>query len=142
MARLRVSAIGFGFILVLASVGSLSARADELDAASATALEETRALLGNPEARKAATAEDPKAKAADQGLKSLGLNGADQESVYGISSEILEKWVRETGGDPTKLNTRIQDLMRNPAAFEKELTPEQLAKIRRLSEGVTPKRTP
>jgi hypothetical protein len=109
-----------------------------LDPGSTEAIAKTQALLADPVAR-AAALKDPNAAAADRNLKALGLSPADQEKAYRISGEILEKWVKETGGDAAKLQNKLQETQRDPSSFSGELTPAQAEAIHHMGAGIAGK---
>jgi hypothetical protein len=132
MRRTRSASIEISFLLLCGLVASHPSHAAELDGPSAEALEKTKELLENPTVREAAIAKDPNAKKADEGVKKLGLSKADEESVYRMGSVIFESMVKETGGNVEALQKKLQEYARNPAAFEKDLTPAQREEIRRL----------
>lgn len=128
----------FGSLLLTLLGAWGGANGIELDAASESALGDTQKLLTSPDARNSAIAKDPKAVQADQNLKALGLSPESQEKAYRLSSELLEKFVKKTGGDPSKLNSTTQELLRNPSSLEKELSPAQREVIRKMSLEITP----
>jgi|GEM_PF-6678427 len=125
---------------VLFFAGSVPAIAAEssgnLDPVSSEALESTKALLTDP-TKRAEALRDPKAAAADQNLKSLGLSPESEAAAYAISAEILEKWVKETSGDAEAMKKKALDYQRNPSSFLNELTPAQAEKIHRMSKEVS-----
>jgi hypothetical protein len=102
----------------------------------AQALEETTALLTNPEARGKLIQNDAGAKRADEQVKALGLGAAGEAKIYELSAKIFEKMNLDGGGDSEKLNSSVQNLLRDPASLEKEITAEQRAQIHDLSLGV------
>jgi hypothetical protein len=97
------------------------------------ALEETTALLNNPGARDDAIKGDPAAQSADQNVKALGLNAAGQAKIYDISSHILERLSTDNGGDVSKMNDQVSEMVRDPSSLQKLLTPEQAAQIHELA---------
>ena len=101
--------------------------------AYAQALEETSALLNDSVARGKLVESDAEAKHADQQVKDLGLGAAGEAKVYELSGKIFEKLSLDSGGDPEKMNTAVQGLLRNPASLENQLTPEQKTQIHELS---------
>jgi hypothetical protein len=132
MRRSRFASLEISFLLLCALLGPFPSGAADLDAPSAEALEKTKELLVNPTVREEAIAKDANAKKADDGVKKLGLSKSDEESVYRMGSVIFESMVKETGGNVEALQKKLQDYARNPAEFEKALTPAQREEIRRL----------
>jgi hypothetical protein len=131
------------FILILVLIASApNSRAEDLDVASASALADTKSMLGNPKERSAAVAQDPNAVKADQNLKSLGLSQDMQEAAYRLTGDLTEKLVQETGGDPAKLQLKLQELMRNPASLEGVLNPEQHLLIQKMGHEAGPAKVP
>ena len=90
-------------------------------------LAQTQALLKDQNQRQ-------KVIQADDNVKNLGLSSASQEELYGLSGDILETMVQNTGGDPEKLNAKVEQYMRDPSSLKKDLSPEQAKKIHELSE--------
>ena len=101
--------------------------------AQADPLAETSALLLNPAARAKVIEQDAKAKNADVQVKSLGLTPAKEEQVYQLSAKIFETLALKEGGDPEKLNAKVQELLRDPASLSKEITSEQQAEIKNIA---------
>ena len=97
-------------------------------------LAQTQALLKDQNQRQKVIQGDAKAKQADDNVKNLGLSSASQEELYGLSGDILETMVQNTGGDPEKLNAKVEQYMRDPSSLKKDLSPEQAKKIHELSE--------
>jgi hypothetical protein len=110
-------------------------------AAFPQALEETTALLNNPVARGAVIQGDPKAQAADDQVKGLGLGAAGEAKVYELAGKILEKIASDGGGDSDKMMEQVQALVRNPASLEEKLTPDQKAQIHTLAGESDPNQT-
>ncbi len=137
MTPFRLSLTTVIFCIVFGGL-TRNASAAELDDASTSALMETQKMMADPTARDAAIAKDPKAGKADQNLKALGLSAESQETAYRLSSELLEKFVKKTGGDRMKLEETTRELMRDPASLEKDLTPAQRESIRKMSLEITP----
>ena len=110
-------------------------------AAFPQALEETTALLNDPTARGAVIQGDPKAQQADDQMKALGLDSAGQAKIYEMSGKILEKMAADSGGDSEKMTEQVQALVRNPAALEGQLTPDQKAQIHTMATQIDSQNT-
>jgi hypothetical protein len=102
-------------LLALVFVASLGL-ADELDAASQDALEQTQRLLTTPALRKQAGAPE------------------HSDEMYGLASDIFEDMVKQAGGDPLKLQQMVIEAQKNPQAFAKKLSPSQRAQIKGMAE--------
>ncbi|MES2857023.1 MAG: hypothetical protein V4692_14235 [Bdellovibrionota bacterium] len=120
------------FVLVGAIVGFGAPALAELDAGSSEALVETQTLLTSPEALKAETAKNPKAKQVDDNVKFLMGNEAQAAEVYKLAAEIFGTMVQKSNGDPEQLQKLIMEAQKNPAAFGQSFTPEQKAQIKSL----------
>ncbi|MDZ4661033.1 MAG: hypothetical protein SGJ18_05380 [Pseudomonadota bacterium] len=110
--------------------------AEELDKPTQQGLEQTVDLLNDSEKLEAVKNNDPKAKNLDKNLDSLGFNAQQKKEVYGLSAQIFEQIVKETKGDPVKMQKLLEDAMKDPEAFAKKWTPEQKAKLKGLSAEV------
>ena len=121
--------LGILIILILAS----PVVAEDLDKASKEALDQTVDLLNDPQKIEEAKKSDPKAKQADKTLDSLGFSASEKSEVYGLSSQIFEQIVKEANGDPAKMQKILMDAMKDPEAFAKKWTPEQKAKLKKLT---------
>src|SRR4051812_45740097 len=110
--------------MLLALVLSASlALAGDLDDASNDALVSTQKLLTDPALRAKAVKENSGAAQAHQQADLAAGGGANTEALYGLSSEIFEDMVKQTGGDPLKLQELIQKAMKDPESFGKNLSP-------------------
>ena len=123
--------LSFLFLMLSSSVFA----AEPLDPASAEALVMTKAVLSDP-AKRAESLKDPNAAAADNQLNSLGLSAESRDAAYRISGEILEKWVKESGGNGEALQMKLLEAQRNPAAWALELSPAARESIRKMAEEV------
>lgn len=101
---------------------------------NAEALSNTQSMLRNPSERQKALANDPKAQASDNKVRSL--LGPNTEKAYEISAQLMERIVSETGGDPQKMQRLMLELQSNPQSLEKYLTPAQRDMIRQMASDV------
>lgn len=101
------------------------------------ALHQTQAVMTNPQERKKAMENNANAKKVDQMVSDImGDNGED---MYKSAAEDFMPYVMKMAdGDPKKMNEFIQQALRNPAAFEKNLPPELKAKIADLAGKAKP----
>jgi hypothetical protein len=102
-------------------------------AAFPQALEETTALLNDSNARGKVIESDSDANAADQQVKNLGLGAAGEAKIYELSAKIFEKLSTDSAGDPEKMGSQVQGLLRDPASLEKQMSSEQKAQIHDLA---------
>jgi hypothetical protein len=102
--------------------------------ARAQALLETQNLLNSPSDRGAVINADPKAQQADAQVKALGLSDTDQQKMYELSGNILGTLSSQNGGDPNRLNDKVQGYLRDPSSIEKDLTPDQKNEIHQLAQ--------
>ncbi len=106
--------------------------------ATQEALRKTQEGLTNPAARTQMLKGDTKGQAQDAKVRQM--LGTNTEGAYKLSSEILEKIVVEAGGDATKMQAIVNQLMSNPQALEKYLTPAQRDEIRRMATDLEKKK--
>ena len=72
-------------------------------------------------------------------MKALGLSEKKEEELYQLSSDISETLFKGAGEDPQKIAEKLDEFQRNPGALEKQLTPEQRAKIHDLGKEIEAK---
>lgn len=120
-------------LLLLICVLSSSARAD-LDSSQKEGLKKTQDLLTNSKERDKALANDPKAKDIDAKAGALAGSSANKEEMYSISSELIEKIVKQTDGDPAKMQQLLNEAQKDPKAFyEKYFDDGQKSRVRNLA---------
>lgn len=119
--------------------------AQELGAHEKKGLEDTKSFLHSPEQRKEFIDKNKAAKDVDDKVSALAGSSKNKEDMYGISSEVLEKLVNETKGDPQKMQLILQEAQSNPQKFyEKYFDENAKARVRGVatdiqSKGVKPK---
>jgi hypothetical protein len=104
-----------------------------LDSASRQALDETRQVLKDKNAREKEINKDSRAQYVDKQVKSLGGNAENAESIYGLSADVMEELVKKTGGDPVKMMEILEKAKKDPEGFAKSLSPSTQSKIRGLA---------
>ncbi len=120
----------------------LSANEPEgLDAASQEALEKTNKLLTNPATRNQALSKDPKGLEHDQEMRK-NFGNANTEELYKISAGVMDRLVKETGGDVTKMMKIMADATKNPASMRTRFTADELKKIQEMSRALDSKSMP
>lgn len=108
-----------------------------LDSATTEALQKTQQGLTNPAERAKMIQVSPQAQEQDAKVRSMLGNHTD--GAYKISAGVLEKLVRETGGDATKMQAIVNQLMSNPAMLEQYLTPAERESIRKMANDIEKK---
>lgn len=100
------------------------------------ALQETQALLINPEQRNQAIKNNDQAKKVDGMVKDL--MGDSSEDMYKTAAEIMPYISKMGDGDPQKMNQFIQNALRDPASFANNLPPELKQKVSDLAKKAKP----
>lgn len=108
-----------------------------LDAATTEALQKTQQSLTNPAERAKAIQISPQAREQDSKVRSMLGNHAD--GAYKISAGVIEKIVREAGGDTAKMQAIMNQLMSNPQMLEQYLTPAERDSIRKMASDIEKK---
>ena len=110
----------------------------KLDGPQTEALQQTKHLLKNPSARQKAADRDPKAKDADNKVSALAGSTENKEEIYDLASQLMEKIVKETNGDPEKMQKLMLEAQSNPEAFYKKyFNKDQQAKVRGIATKIT-----
>lgn len=124
--------IGFASIASAWASGGLSKQDQE-------ALDQTKALLQNPNALKGTGNADEKAALAAVENLTKGVPGAEA-SVQGLSASIFDDVVKKTQGDPAAIQKLLLDAQANPGKFMQSLSPTQQAEIRRIASEIDSKK--
>ncbi len=122
--------------LIAVEFCSLSSAQDSGTATSAAtqqSLTKTQQLLKDKKARQAVIAKDPTAKEADDFTKNLMGSDKLTGEVYSLAAEVLAIVVKDAQGDPVKMKEALEKFARDPASFVEKWTPEQRAKLKKLS---------
>tara|TARA_R110002072_G_scaffold153465_1_gene303123 strand:- start:268 stop:666 length:399 start_codon:yes stop_codon:yes gene_type:complete len=109
--------------------------AQNLDAESAAALQQTIALLTDQTQRDALVSGNTAAANADQAVRELA-NGDEKQSaaVYALSSSVMTAIVTSANGDLNQMNAIMVELQNNPAAIAKYLSPQDMLELQQLAE--------
>ena len=99
-------------------------------------LNKTQQLLKDQSQRNKTVSETTDAQKADSQVKNLAPDQKTQDEYYGLAADILNNY--RDAKDEEGMKKSIQDGLRDPASFFKNLTPEQQAKIKELSGKVNP----
>lgn len=118
-------------VLTLASIYS-----PDIQAESADPIQQTQEVLTRPEAREQALEQDPKARQVDQSIQQLTGPSGTHEDVYQAASKIFTRLAQESQGDEQKLKELVEKAQKNPEAFGKQLTPEELQMIRQIASQI------
>ena len=100
----------------------IAASAGELDAPSTAALAKTQALLQTPAEREKVVNETGAAQTVDAEVKAMAGNPANTENIYKLSSDIFADLVKQTNGDPMKMQQILMDAKNDPKAFYEHLS--------------------
>lgn len=125
--------------LLLSLSISFSARAD-MGAAEQQGLQETQGLLRSKSQREEYFKKDAKAKEMGDKVQSLTGSGAEQEQVYDLAAQVMEKIAKESNGDPAKMQKLLDEAQKNPQAFyDRYFSAEQKAKVREVANKIEKK---
>ncbi|MBY0471433.1 hypothetical protein K2X30_09720 [bacterium] len=123
--------------VVVAFAISIHAWGAELDAASSKALEQTQKLLTNRAQRGEVIKDSPSARSVDQQVHTLTGNPQTADEVYQLSAAILEDLVKETGGDPVKMQAIVNGAQTNPNAFEHHISDQNRSALKTLERKIS-----
>ena len=99
------------------------------------ALQQTQQQLRDKNEREKAVNENEKTKAADAYIDQVGIN---KDETYDLTADIMADLVKQTEGDPKKLQELMEQAKRDPAAFARSLSPENQRKIQDLAKPIGP----
>ncbi len=112
-----------------------------LASAEDQALEQTKNLLRDRDAREKSV-KDTKGAKAMQDVKNLtGGDAVAEDEIYGLASDVMPILMEEAKGDPNKMMQILEEAKNNPEAFAKRWTPEQRKRLKTLSEKLGTKST-
>ena len=104
------------------------------------ALDQTKAILQNPNALKnSGSKKDEKAALDAVANLTKGVPGAEA-SVQSLSAGIFDDVVKKTNGDPAAIQTLLLEAQANPGKFLESLSPQQQAEIRRIASEIDAKK--
>ncbi len=99
-------------------------------------LEQTQAVISQPEKRIEVIKTNPNAQKIDDQVKQL--MGQNSENMYKTASDFLPYILQMGQGDPVKMTEFLTKAARDPASFANQLPPELKQKIIDLSDQVKP----
>ena len=97
------------------------------------ALVQTQELLKDRESR-AAASKSGDAQKTDAYIQQMTGNAELTDEVYELAAEVFSQVVKDSKGDSSKMQKALDDFSRNPASFAEKWTPEQKAKLQKLSD--------
>lgn len=116
--------------------------AAKIDPASQEALLKTQQLLRDAKLREKAVGADLKAKDMDARVREFAGSDEAAQDIYSLSAELMENVVKESGGDPEKMQKLIEEAKKNPSAFAARFSPEQKAKLKAIAEKIPTQKKP
>jgi len=109
-----------------------------VDTATAKALQQTQALLTNPAERQKAVKTTPDAKRVDDAVNEMAGGKPVSNDVYSLAADVFANMVKQSNGDPVKMQEALEKFQKDPASFANGWTPEQKKKLRDLAGKLTP----
>ncbi len=123
------------FFLLLLGAGMAVAQTPE-DSMFDDSLQKTQNVLQDQAQRDKAISESSDAKKVDEQVKKLAPDENTRAEFYELAADMLNNYKSEK--DEEKMKKSIQQGMRNPAEYYKQLTPEQKKKVEELSYKINP----
>lgn len=127
---MKLTFVIFNFLMVCPVFGQQQG----LNTSSQEALIQTQQLLNNKTERENKIASDPLAVQADAFTKKLMGDAQLTDEVYALAAEVFAIVVQNADGDVNKIHQAVDMYSRNPASFADKWTPEQKAKLKKLSD--------
>lgn len=100
------------------------------------AIKLTQEMLKDPDARDKEIGKGADKKAADQKVKDVAGSEANEQAIYELAASVFGTLMSETGGDVEKVQEMLAEGMKNPESFAKKWSPEELAKLKKISNDV------
>jgi hypothetical protein len=123
--------IGLGILCGFLLAAPLHAEDEDVD----DAVKKTQGMMRNREQRKnLINTEEAKKTATD--VQDLTGNAANEDAIYDLAADILEKIKTQAKGDPIKMQELLQQAQRNPAAFAAKWSDNDKKKLKSLSEQI------
>jgi hypothetical protein len=114
--------------------GLMGTQSHGLDADQQKGLDQTVNLLKSPQDRQKAIEHSDAAKDVDNKTSALAGSKKNKDEIYGISANVFEKVVKESNGDPEKMQRLMNEATANPEAFfNKYFGDGDKAKVRELA---------
>ena len=127
------------FIIILSFLSSILTVAHAEDDGKKSfddSLNKTQDLLRSKEQRNGALKETDAAKKVDERVKQMAPDSKTEQEYYDLAADIMNNY--RDAKDEEAMKKSIDDGGRDPSAFLNGLTPEQKAKVKALSEKLSP----
>jgi len=112
-----MNTLSFSAIVFSAFLFAAPAFAEDLDAASQQALQQTQDLMKNDSARQQVIDQSPELRKMDGKVGDLVGSPANKDKMYDISAGVMKKLTEEGGGDPEKMKALLEEAQKNPEKF-------------------------
>lgn len=119
---------------VLIFAGSISFADEETD----KAIGEVQEMMKSPDFSKNASKNSPEAQQVADQVKALAGSSAEEQEIYKLAAEVLGNMKGQSVDD---MKQTLEKAQSNPEAFANSWTPEQLAKLKSLSERLPASKT-
>lgn len=136
--RLRATHFWVLIALTLNAVGTKGWAGNSIDRSSQDALLKTLETLTQPQLRNQAIQQNPNAQLIDQQIKTLAGSEANTQQIYELAAEIFQTLTENSGGDPHKILSALENAKNNPKVLFDLLTPAQKAKLKNISQKIEP----
>ncbi|MBI2607108.1 MAG: hypothetical protein HYW49_13620 [Deltaproteobacteria bacterium] len=125
-----------GFFFLLHTTVARAQQERGLDPASQEALLKTQQLMRDAKLRQSAVGSDPKAKDMDSKVRDFAGSDENTQEIYSLGADVMENLVKESGGDPEKMQKLLDEAKKNPSAFAARFSPAQKAKLNAVAEKI------
>lgn len=123
------------WVLVLLISGG-SSWAQEASKDVRKAIQMTQEMLKDPAERKKAIGTSPQGHAADQKVHELAGSKENEQAIYDLAASVFGTMMEQTDGDEEKMQKLLEEGMKNPEAFAKKWSPEELQKLHDLGKKI------
>jgi uncharacterized membrane protein YgaE (UPF0421/DUF939 family) len=123
--------IGLGLLFGFLVSAPLQAQEDNAD----EAVKKTQNMMKSRSEREKLI-DTPEAKKTSNDVKDLAGNAANEDAIYALAADVLEKIKVQSKGDPIKMQELLQEAQRNPAAFANQWSDSDKQKLKSLSEQI------
>jgi hypothetical protein len=101
------------------------------------ALEQTQSVLTNKTQRREAIKKGgPAAQQADDQAARLAGASDNLDQMYDIAAKTMPELMKQTNGDPQKMQLLLEKMKRDPASFESLMTPEARRQLHELADKI------
>ena len=106
------------------------------DADIQQALQLTQQMLKDPHERQKEIDKSPSGKQADQKVKDFAGSTENEQAIYDLAASVFGSMVQDTHGNPDQMQKILDDGMKHPEQFASKWSPEELEKLKKISEKV------